>query len=172
MAGIVSSTLVPRLSEALPSSPDVVVIGAGAAGLSAAQRLIAAGKSTVVLEAADRIGGRAHTTSDIFGFPYDIGCAWLQGPDDLPHYALARELGFTLFDYGSSSEAVFAEGRKATRAERNAYWRSWDRIETALEDAEGRDVAASTVIPADAPYSGSVQAWMGALDYGVEFSNL
>jgi NADPH-dependent 2,4-dienoyl-CoA reductase/sulfur reductase-like enzyme len=46
---------------ALPADPDVVVVGAGAAGLSAARTLIDRGFSVAVLEARDRIGGRAYT---------------------------------------------------------------------------------------------------------------
>ena len=45
-------------------SADVVVLGAGIAGLAAAERLGAAGRRVVVLEARDRIGGRIHTVDD------------------------------------------------------------------------------------------------------------
>ncbi len=45
----------------LPSSVDVAIIGAGAAGLGAAHALKHSGLSTLVLEARDRVGGRAHT---------------------------------------------------------------------------------------------------------------
>lgn len=55
---------------------DVAVIGAGAAGIAAARRLVAAGAEVVVLEARDRVGGRAHTVvAD--GLPLDLGCGWL-----------------------------------------------------------------------------------------------
>lgn len=49
------------MNRKLPTNPDVVVVGCGAAGIAAARKLSAAGRSVVVLEAADRIGGRAHT---------------------------------------------------------------------------------------------------------------
>ena len=45
----------------LPSSVDVAIIGAGAAGLGAAHALKNSGLSCIVLEARDRVGGRAHT---------------------------------------------------------------------------------------------------------------
>ncbi len=65
---------------------DVVVIGAGCAGLAAAKALRAAGRSFAVVEAMDRIGGRAWTTSTDFGVPFDIGCAWLHAGDRNPFY--------------------------------------------------------------------------------------
>jgi monoamine oxidase len=56
---------------------DVVIIGAGSAGLAAARTLQAAGLSFKLLEAMDCIGGRAWTSDRHFGVPFDIGCAWL-----------------------------------------------------------------------------------------------
>ena len=57
----------------LISDYDVVVIGAGAAGLAASAELMAKGKSVICLEAMDRIGGRCYTNHSIFGLPCDIG---------------------------------------------------------------------------------------------------
>ena len=65
----------------VPSDPDVVVIGAGSAGIATARTLIAEGKSVIVLEARDRVGGRAWTESDTFGVPFDHGCSWIQSKD-------------------------------------------------------------------------------------------
>ena len=61
----------------LISDYDVVVIGAGAAGLAASAELMAKGKSVICLEAMDRIGGRCYTDHSIFGLPCDIGAHWL-----------------------------------------------------------------------------------------------
>lgn len=62
---------------------DVVVIGAGVAGLSAARALAAAGRDVLVLEARDRIGGRTHTI-DLEGAAVDLGGSWLHGPFENP----------------------------------------------------------------------------------------
>src|SRR5579859_2926504 len=66
---------------ALMADPDVdvVVVGAGVAGLAAASQLRARGRSCALLEAADRIGGRAWTThpAALGGKPFDHGASWL-----------------------------------------------------------------------------------------------
>src|SRR5262249_1140170 len=74
LIGSASFAASPALGAA-PSSGyvDVVVVGAGAAGIAAGRRLAASGRRFVVLEAADRIGGRCFTDTRTFGVPYDRG---------------------------------------------------------------------------------------------------
>jgi monoamine oxidase len=74
---------------------DVVVIGAGAAGVAAARRLAAARVPAVVLEARSRIGGRAWTMRGA-GQPLDLGCGWLHSADENEWAAVAAAGGFTL----------------------------------------------------------------------------
>jgi monoamine oxidase len=77
-------------------SADVVVLGAGIAGLAAAERLGAAGRRVVVLEARDRIGGRIHTVDDPgLNVPVELGAEFVHGlPAELVE--LIRETGLTL----------------------------------------------------------------------------
>ena len=77
------------------TSADVIVVGAGVAGLTAASRLTAAGKSVIVLEGRDRIGGRVWTDS-IGGQPIDLGAAWLHGRDNNPLVDVAQQMGLEL----------------------------------------------------------------------------
>lgn len=70
---------------------DVVVVGAGFAGLTAARRLAERGMVVAVLEARNRVGGRTHTV-EVGGVPLDLGGMWV-GPGQAHLYALARELG-------------------------------------------------------------------------------
>src|SRR5262244_3440723 len=72
---------------------DVVVVGAGAAGIGAGLRLARSGASFVLLEARDRVGGRAHTIASAGG-PLDLGCEWLHSARDNIWTAIAEASGF------------------------------------------------------------------------------
>jgi monoamine oxidase len=174
LSGLLASAALPAWAQSLPSNPDVVIIGAGSAGLAAARRLTAEGKSVVVLEGAGRIGGRAYTESNTFGVPFDHGCSWVMGPNDLPYIAMARDWGFTLLDHDSAGEALYVGDRRATDAQRRKYNTAWAKIESAVSKTgrEGRDVAASSVIPSNIDFAGSVQTWMGPMDWAVDLSDL
>jgi monoamine oxidase len=75
---------------------DVIVIGAGAAGLGAARRLAAAGVAVRVVEARNRVGGRAWTARSPSGLPIELGCAWLHSADENELAALALRHGLTI----------------------------------------------------------------------------
>jgi monoamine oxidase len=166
-----SGTASPNRAHTLPTQPDVVIVGAGAAGIAAARTLIARGRKVLVVEAAGRIGGRAYTESTIFGAPYDHGCASLQGPRTLPHLKLAHDLGFTLHDHAGAGDVLFVGDRRATGSELRAREQAWDRITAALNRANG-DVAAAEVIARDDPMAALVETWIGPMDFGVDFDEL
>lgn len=75
----------------IPARADVVVVGAGFAGLAAARDLVKHGHDVVVLEGRDRVGGRSSTTT-IAGVPVDLGGTFV-GPTQDAVLALAKELG-------------------------------------------------------------------------------
>ena len=81
--------------RAATAAPDVLVVGAGAAGLTAARVLTAQGVSVIVLEARDRIGGRAFTDNSL-GVTWDRGCSWLHSSNVNPWMTYARQNGFEL----------------------------------------------------------------------------
>src|SRR5450432_818512 len=78
----------------LPSEVDVAIIGAGAAGLGAAHALENSGLSAIVLEARDRVGGRAHTIMAAPDIPFDLGCGWLHSANENSFVAIAGKLNF------------------------------------------------------------------------------
>lgn len=79
-----------------PSIIDIAIIGAGAAGLGAARALERSGLSVIVLEARDRIGGRAHTIEAAPGIAFDLGCGWLHSADRNSFTGIAGEIGFAI----------------------------------------------------------------------------
>jgi monoamine oxidase len=80
----------------LPSSVDVAIIGAGAAGLGAARALQNSGLSVIVLEARDRVGGRGHTILAAPGITFDAGCGWLHSANKNSFVEIARQLNFEI----------------------------------------------------------------------------
>lgn len=74
-----------RRAQKSSAELDVVIIGAGAAGLGAARTLIRGGARVIVLEARDRVGGRAYCDNTTFPIPVDLGAQWF-------HQGLANSL--------------------------------------------------------------------------------
>src|SRR5262249_60891231 len=68
----------------LPRETDIVVIGAGAAGIAAARRIAAVGRKVIVVEAANQVGGRCITDTSTFDAPFDRGARWIHNPETNP----------------------------------------------------------------------------------------
>jgi len=134
-----------HMSEALVDA-EIVVIGAGAAGLAAAHHLRTEGRSVLILEARDRIGGRAHTLITAPGFPVDLGCGWLHSADLNPWVGIARALGFTI------DETPPGWGDRLVRAgfsmaDQEDWLRTRDEFYERLEEAaDGSDRPAITLL--------------------------
>ena len=95
IAAMLSISGLGRLARVYMHEVDVVIIGAGAAGVAAASRLAATPICALVLEARGRIGGRAWTTHAC-GFPLDLGCGWLHSADENEWSTIAKKLGFEI----------------------------------------------------------------------------
>ncbi|WP_296820188.1 NAD(P)/FAD-dependent oxidoreductase [Brevundimonas sp.] len=155
---------------AAPSSenPDVVVVGAGSAGIGAAHALQAAGRSVLVLEAMDRVGGRAFTDTATFGAPFDVGCAWLHKSDDNPYTSYARAQGYTLQPHEYDLERVWFGGRPGEAAAVNT---AEEEIAEAIVGATS-DTDALSVAGIDNPVEEAAGDYLGALDMAVDLEDL
>ncbi|MEH3117391.1 MAG: NAD(P)/FAD-dependent oxidoreductase [Methylorubrum populi] len=139
-------TVAPRVSP-LPTAPDVVVIGAGAAGIAAARRLIECGLSVAVVEARERVGGRAVTTS-LRGHAIDLGAHWLHAGPINPLVALGQTRGEPL--RRAAQDQHLRIGRRPGRAaEEAAFSRAFDIADRAITRAASRtqDGPASRALP-------------------------
>lgn len=100
-----------------PTRTDVVIVGAGFAGLAAARYLDAAGVSVVILEARDRVGGRT-CTEFVDGVPLEMGGQWI-GEKQRRIRALAEEVGVEVMPTYLSGKNVLYEGGR--RSEYDQY---------------------------------------------------
>ena len=157
-----------------PSDPAVVIIGAGTAGLSAARELKKQNISFVIVEAANRIGGRAYTESSSFSQPVDHGCSWITGSDKNFFKEFGIREGFTLVDHTNASADTFEkDGYRSSPTLQIEYNNSAIAIEKAINDAGmiGKDISASQVI-SHIPNGGIFQNWEGALNFAVDMEEI
>ena len=151
---------------------DVLVVGAGAAGIAAARRLLALGRTVRVLEAGGRLGGRAWTESRSLGAPFDHGASWIHVAERNPLTPIARELGFTLRDERRRvRDILLFEGRPATAAERAAHdaaCEAWEAAAEARDEQGGPDIALAEAVPRDGPWDATVSHWFSSIISGVE----
>jgi len=138
----------------------VLVIGAGVAGLSAASALRQAGLDCIVVEASNRIGGRARTTR-IGAHPFDHGASWLHDAERNPLTTIARAHGEALIDSDATrTRRMLVDGKPATEAELAARGTAWEQFD-AVAMAETRDIALAVVIDGlrSNPWIASIEAW-------------
>lgn len=131
------------------NAPRVVIVGAGIAGLGAAHVLQRHRVPFVLVEARDRIGGRAFTDWKTLGMPFDQGCGYLGAPQVNPAAALATELGFSVTHDVSQPDiwlGSVAQGERGLHAFELSYGELTRAIDAA--GAHGDDLSAATLIGA------------------------
>ena len=148
---------------------DIVIVGAGAAGIGAGLELADRGLSVVILEAAGRVGGRAFTDSESLGRPWDQGCHWLHCADVNPLVAYADRLGAQYRKADPEEDFTYwRHGRFADAATRWAAGEALDAAEEAIDRAgeAGRDVPLTDVVDQAGPHAPIVRCVLELLTGG------
>lgn len=152
----------------MSAATDLVIVGAGAAGLAAAHAARAHGLGFRVLEAGQRVGGRAYTESASLGVPFDHGCQWLHSASANPFAAMASQWGMGVARANALRRRfrrrLFLGGRWATEEEERACWSFIAASDAAAQAAgeQGRDVAVSDVTPRDSAWTPLFDHWIAA----------
>ncbi|MCW1966830.1 MAG: FAD-dependent oxidoreductase [Anaerolineae bacterium] len=121
-------------------SPDVIIIGAGIAGLAAAQKLMQRGERVLVLEARDRIGGRLWTSNKWADAPMDLGASWIHGVQGNPITALAKQIGAKMARTSYDAAIGYGpDGKPLTDAQEAVIERYDKAIRQALRTAQKQD---------------------------------
>ena len=129
---------------------DVVIIGAGAAGIAAARKMRAARRRFILLEATDRVGGRCITDTTQMSLPCDLGAHYIHMPEINPLVNLGLNLGYDIYPApGAPRLRLPLEG-----AETNPH-KEFDaaltRANAAIAEASRRtlDVSCAEALPPD-----------------------
>ncbi|MBB3021084.1 monoamine oxidase [Microvirga lupini] len=143
------------------ADPDVIIVGAGSAGIAAARHLMAHGLTVTLLEARDRIGGRT-LTRRFKGHPLDLGAHWLHAGPINPLVKLGRERREPLRRAPVDGH-FFVRGRAGRRVERAALDRAFAMADRAMTQAAKarEDQAAAKVLPPMGPQGHRVAAIHG-----------
>lgn len=146
----------------MPAQTDVIIIGAGSAGLSAAKELTKQGISFIVVEASHRIGGRAYSEQIAPGVWFDLGCAYLVAGSDIknhidesnPFIDFAKNQGAVIEEYQYDSHYIY-NGKPLDANEMKARAEFYKECEEAIQRSVdgGEDVAISEIIDLESPYA-------------------
>lgn len=137
-----------------------VVIGGGAAGIAAVRRLHDAGEDVLLVEASDRLGGRARSEV-LAGFTVDLGCGWLHSAERNPWTGIAEHAGFTVDRSPPGWDGQWRDlGYPAD--DQHTFGEAYERWEAAAHAAAtGPDQPLSAFIAPDDPARPTIDAISG-----------
>jgi monoamine oxidase len=159
----------------LPREADIVVIGAGAAGIAAARRIQAANRKVIVVEADSRLGGRCWTDATGFDVPFDRGARWLHNPETNPMVKLARSAGLDI-SAAPLGQRIRIGQRYARPGETEEFLAALVRTNRAIDEASrgGKpDVACASVLPKElGDWAGTAEFVLGANGTGKDLRDV
>lgn len=164
----------PLRAAPVPREADIVVIGAGAAGIAAARRIIAANRTVIVLEASSQIGGRCMTDVTTFDVPFDRGARWIHNPETNPLVKLGRSAGLDVVP-ASLGQKIRIGRRFARPGETEEFLAALVRAKRAIDEAaRGRlDESCASALPTDlGNWTGTVEFVLGPSATGKDLKEL
>lgn len=167
LGGVAALAASPALAQtaaqaSIPGDVDVVIVGAGAAGIAAARRVSAAGRSYALLEAQDRIGGRVWTAPGALGIAHDRGAHRISASGRNPLVALGRLAGLKL-TRPAPFRRLYVGAREARDSEYDNFTAARHRASRAIAAAgeAGLDLPAARTLPDLADWHGTVSFVLG-----------
>lgn len=143
----------------MPNEFDVVIVGAGAAGIAAARQLHQTGYSVAILEASPRLGGRAWT-EETGGHALDLGCGWLHSAERNPWTRIAEDQGVAIdradAAWGTQHLNLGFSPDEQRRA--RAAWGEWEKL---LPDIAANSDRASDALSANNVWNPYIRAICG-----------
>jgi monoamine oxidase len=163
----------PARGAPLPREADIVVIGAGAAGIAAARRIAAAGRKAIVLEAANQPGGRCITDNATFGVPFDRGARWIHNPETNPMIRLGRAAGLEIMP-APSGQKIRIGRRNARAGETEEFLAALVKANRAIDEASRKiDVSCASVMPKElGDWAGTAEFVLGASFAGKDLKDI
>ena len=163
---IASALLAAPALRAAARGGTVVIVGAGSAGLAAAAALRAAGQSFTLVEARDRIGGRAFTDRALGAdCPFDAGAEYIHWAEHNPWAPIARAAKARFAREDGWARTLTIDGRPATDAEKAARRAGFSGLDALLEP-KGGDPSLAEAARAGGPNAELAAAGLSRLSLG------
>jgi len=182
IGGLVSAVSCPAFAGRREPDFDVLIIGAGAAGIAAGRRLLASNKKFAVLEASDRMGGRCFTDTATFNLPYDRGACSIHLPAQSSLAKLTAQNGAELYP-DPERQQFKVRGRNGlekdleehrSKLELEEFYADRVRCYAAITQAAGKDdISCAKALPADlGDWRRTMEFVLGPYRFGAELSEL
>jgi len=156
--------------EVAPNGKTVLIVGAGIAGLAAAQRLKSKGFSVIILESQDRIGGRLRTNRTL-GIPFDEGASWIHGPKGNPITQLASAAGANTFLTNDESVRVYdVDGKAYTDSALESAENQFNNALNSVRNSGSMQQSFGAVFNALYPAQANQRLWKYMLSAYLEFN--
>jgi len=175
IAGLVSAVSCPAIAGLqLQPDFDVLIVGAGAAGIAAARRLAGSGRTFAILEASDRRGGRCFTDMRTFDQPYDVGAYLIHLPEQSSLPKLAAQKSIELYP-DPQTQQIRIFGRKNLERDLEELYADRVRCNSAISNAAtGKDeISCEEALPKDlGDWRPTMEFILGPYRFGADLKDL